>query len=122
MDLGNVCSHRVNLVIAGHVHAYERSHPVFGNKTVSDGVTYVVIGDGGNAEGHASDYEQPPPEWSAFRDGTQYGHATWTVANATHARWMWHRNVDGVKTTKDDAWVCNAAVTGSARCGGGKKA
>jgi hypothetical protein len=108
--------HHVNLVISGHVHAYERSRPVFGNATVSDGVTYVVVGDGGNAEGHASRYQQPQPSWSAFRNGTQYGHATWTVLNATHAFWAWHRNVDGVRTTKDELWLCNAGVTGSAVC------
>lgn len=64
---------KVNLIISGHVHAYERSHPVFNGEVVSDGVTNIVIGDAGNAEGHASTYHYPQPSWSAYRNGTQYG-------------------------------------------------
>ena len=41
----------VNLVISGHVHAYERSFPVFKNRVRTDGVTYITIGDAGNHEG-----------------------------------------------------------------------
>ena len=53
----------MNLVLAGHVHAYERSHPVYMNKTVEDGVrdgiVYINIGDAGNREGHAAEYIFP---------------------------------------------------------------
>ena len=66
--------HRVNVAFAGHVHAYERSYPVYRDEVVSDGTVYITIGDGGNAEGHASEYVYPTPGWSAFRNGTQYGH------------------------------------------------
>ena len=48
---------RVNMVLNGHVHAYERSHPVAYNKTDTvRGITYLNIGDGGNREGHSSHY------------------------------------------------------------------
>merc|ERR1711916_296828 len=33
--------HGVNLVVNGHVHAYERTHPI-------QGITYAVVGTGGN--------------------------------------------------------------------------
>jgi UDP-2,3-diacylglucosamine pyrophosphatase LpxH len=31
----------VNLVISGHIHAYERAHPVYQNLTIPNGITYV---------------------------------------------------------------------------------
>ena len=31
------------------------------------GPVYIVIGDGGNREGLADTYNEPQPEWSAFR-------------------------------------------------------
>ena len=42
----------VDLVAAGHVHAYERSRPVFSLKPAEDGcaAVYVTVGDGGNIE------------------------------------------------------------------------
>ena len=41
----------VNLVISGHVHAYERSYPIHHSTVRTDGVTYIGIGDAGNKEG-----------------------------------------------------------------------
>ena len=40
------------MVISGHVHAYERSHPIFNGTVRTDGVTYITIGDAGNHEGN----------------------------------------------------------------------
>ena len=59
--------YHVSAVISGHVHAYERSFPVFNDTVVSDGVQYFNIGDGGNREGHAGPYVDPSPSWSAYR-------------------------------------------------------
>lgn len=67
--------YNVNIVLCGHVHAYERTHPVYQDVTdYKDGITYVVVGDAANDEGHASNYTLPHPAWSAYRNGTQYGH------------------------------------------------
>ena len=67
--------YHVNMVFSGHVHAYERSHPVaFGDVDEKSGVTYLNIGDGGNREGHAMTYMSPQPKSSAYRNGTNYGH------------------------------------------------
>ncbi|HVM45233.1 MAG TPA: metallophosphoesterase, partial [Candidatus Thermoplasmatota archaeon] len=53
--------HGVDLILAAHDHAYERTHPI-------DGVVYVVSGGGGQ-----SLYTQwePKPAWSAAR-GAEY--------------------------------------------------
>jgi hypothetical protein len=103
--------YHVNIVLAGHVHAYERTYPVYQNNTVADGVTYITIGDGGNKEGHATDYHDPPA-WSAYRNGTQYGHGELHVLNAEKMIWTWNRNVDGEIIFKDSVTICNGAMTG----------
>jgi hypothetical protein len=74
-----------------------------------------VIGDAGNAEGHASSYF-PIPEWSAFRNGTQYGHGEIMVFNASHLEWTWHRNVDGEILESDSVLVCNSWALGTSIC------
>jgi len=48
--------HQVDIVFSGHVHAYERTHPIRYNETDSCGVTYITIGDGGNREGPSEKY------------------------------------------------------------------
>merc|ERR1719199_1099288 len=73
----------VNIAFQGHVHAYERSYPVFNGIKDDNGPVYVTIGDGGNKEGHAWKYSEPAPEWSAFRNGMHYGHGTFTLHNTT---------------------------------------
>ena len=93
----------VNIAFQGHVHAYERSFPVFEGNVDSKGTIYITIGDGGNKEGHAEDYVQPTPDWSAYRNGTQYGHGIFTVYNSTVAQWDWNRNNDGIKVIADSA-------------------
>ena len=66
--------YQVNIVICGHVHAYERTYPVFnGTVDYKNGITYIVAGDAANFEGHDAEY-LPKPAWSAYRNGTQYGH------------------------------------------------
>ncbi|KAL6758152.1 Metallo-dependent phosphatase-like protein [Haematococcus lacustris] len=42
---------QVDLVLSGHVHAYERSHGVYDYKRDNCAPMHVVIGDGGNTEG-----------------------------------------------------------------------
>lgn len=105
-------SNNVNLVVAGHVHAYERSHPVFKAKLTSDASTYITIGDAGNAEGHSDEYVTPTPEWSAFRNGTQYGHGVIRIHNESHMQWEWHRNIDGEPVLRDSVIICNSALGG----------
>ncbi|GAX77671.1 hypothetical protein CEUSTIGMA_g5114.t1 [Chlamydomonas eustigma] len=41
----------VDLILNGHVHAYERTHPMYQYSRNECGPVHVVIGDGGNIEG-----------------------------------------------------------------------
>lgn len=99
--------HNVNVVISGHVHAYERSWPVYKNVTDPKGIVYLNIGDGGNAEGHDTHYEAAP-SWSAFRNGTQFGHGELQILDARTAVWKWFRNVDGESVSRDEFEVTNS--------------
>ncbi|MGV7388954.1 metallophosphoesterase, partial [Mycobacterium kansasii] len=42
-----------DIVLAGHVHAYERSKRVYKGKSDPCGAVHITIGDGGNQEGLA---------------------------------------------------------------------
>ncbi|GAX77692.1 hypothetical protein CEUSTIGMA_g5135.t1 [Chlamydomonas eustigma] len=41
----------VDMVLNGHVHAYERTHPMYKYEEDTCGAVYITIGDGGNIEG-----------------------------------------------------------------------
>lgn len=81
---------KVDLVLAGHVHAYERSHPVFEGHVTQGAPVYITIGDGGNREGLAVNFEAVPV-WSAYRLAA-FGHGLIDIKNATHLQWSWKRN------------------------------
>lgn len=50
----------VNLVLNGHVHAYERSRPVYQDKINKKGIVYVVVGDAASKPGdHDAIYMDP---------------------------------------------------------------
>jgi len=84
---------RVDIVLNGHVHAYERTHPVAAGAIDEDkGITHVTIGDGGNREHFALPWLPAQPQWSALREYA-YGWGTLEL-NETHAIWSWLRNDD----------------------------
>ncbi|KAG5182356.1 Metallo-dependent phosphatase-like protein [Tribonema minus] len=109
---GMIADARAALVISGHVHAYERTHPVRGWARRDGAPVYIVIGDGGNREGHARGL-YAPPHWSAARDDGAFGHGRLAVANATHARWEWRRNRDGAAQLGDASWIVNPYAPGA---------
>ncbi|KAJ3698864.1 hypothetical protein LUZ61_002569 [Rhynchospora tenuis] len=109
--------YKVDVVFAGHVHAYERSHRISniaydivnGNCTPvpnEDAPVYVTIGDGGNIEGLAANMTEPQPSYSAYREAS-FGHAIFEIKNRTHAHYTWHRNQDGEKVAADEEWFTN---------------
>lgn len=101
--------HQVDLVLSGHVHAYERSFPVYKEQVREDGITYVVLGGGGNREGLASTFIQPQPVWSASRLA-HYGFGLFTAVNATHAVIETYENqAVGHAALRDSAWVTTTA-------------
>ncbi|MDX1611360.1 MAG: metallophosphoesterase family protein, partial [Candidatus Thermoplasmatota archaeon] len=59
----------VDVVLQGHDHVYERTHPIRGQTAQASGTVYLTNGQGGS--GHYSWVEDPP--WSAARDNEHYG-------------------------------------------------
>lgn len=104
-------SSAVDVVITGHVHAYERVYPVAHGETTPSGITYLGVGASGNREGHAGPFEQPSPKWSATRNDTLYGHGKMTVYNDTHLHWVWFANKIGQKVPYDEAWIIRDPVS-----------
>ena len=56
----------VDLVVAGHVHHYERTAPVINGTVVAAGPVHVVVGNAGDVEGLTRKFE-PAPAWSRSR-------------------------------------------------------
>ncbi|KAF7818777.1 putative purple acid phosphatase 20 [Senna tora] len=104
---------RVDVVFAGHVHAYERFTRVYKDKPDDCGAVHITIGDGGNREGLATKYINPKPEISIFREAS-FGHGILEVVNATHAFWTWHRNDDGEAFPSDSA--CFTSLSTQSAC------
>jgi hypothetical protein len=85
---------QVDIVFSGHVHAYERSYPVYKEQpNCTHGIPYITIGDGGNREKFAVPWKPEQPTWSALREYA-YGHGKFIIHNDTHAQWQWLRNND----------------------------
>ncbi|XP_021755779.1 purple acid phosphatase 18-like [Chenopodium quinoa] len=101
----------VDMVLAGHVHAYERSNRVYGGKSDRCGAVHITIGDGGNSEGLARRYQTPHPEWSVFREAS-FGHGELQIVNSSHAFWSWHRNDDDEPVKSDEVWITSLASSG----------
>ncbi|CAL5392877.1 unnamed protein product [Camellia sinensis] len=101
----------VDIVLAGHVHAYERSKRVYGVRSDSCGAVRVTVGDGGNREGLASKYINPQPEWSVFREAS-FGHGELKIVNSTHALWSWHGNDDDEPVRSDEVWITSLVSSG----------
>ncbi|KAF5735991.1 hypothetical protein HS088_TW14G00121 [Tripterygium wilfordii] len=109
--------YKVDMVLSGHVHSYERSERVSNVKyNITDGLCtpvkdpsapiYLTLGDGGNIEGLANSFTEPQPSYSAFREAS-FGHATLEIKNRTHAYYTWHRNHDNEPVAADSLWIHN---------------
>lgn len=109
--------YKVDMIFAGHVHAYERSYRISNILyNVSEGhpypvpdkaaPVYITVGDGGNQEGLASRFREPQPDYSAFRESS-YGHSTLEIKNRTHALYHWNRNDEGKKVETDSFMIHN---------------
>ncbi|KAF0896503.1 hypothetical protein E2562_024361 [Oryza meyeriana var. granulata] len=119
---------RVDVVFAGHVHAYERFTRIYDNEADSRGPMYITIGDGGNREGLALKFIKghKSAHLSDFREAS-FGHGRLRIVNETSAVWTWHRNDDQFTTVRDEVWLRSLAAveparTVSAVAGGGRPA
>ena len=80
--------YNVNLVLTGHIHAYQRTDYVaFGNVTET-GPMHITIGAGGR-KCDAPFTNKEPEEWIKTRDASMYGYGRITIQNETHAEWRW---------------------------------
>ncbi|KAF0720052.1 hypothetical protein As57867_000583, partial [Aphanomyces stellatus] len=97
----------VNVVLAGHVHGYERTAPLVNNKIDHDnGIVYITTGAGGNYEGHAKTSTLDPlPAWSVSRQNKEFGISK-IVATRESIEFAWFSENDGVKPF--DSYVIKA--------------
>ena len=94
------CEHGVNFVLSGHLHAYQRTHPVNNGTLDQKGPMHIILGNGGR-QANTPYYRRKPESWVAVRDHTTYGYGTLDFVNATHARYEWiQTDVNDVSTQK----------------------
>ncbi len=73
--------YKVDLVLTGHDHNYERSKPMKGTAVASSGgIPYIVVGSGGAT---LRTFPSSQPSWSAFRDNTNVGYLDVVVDGGT---------------------------------------
>jgi len=92
--------YKVDISFTGHIHAYERTAPMYNYSVAPDGMVTLVVGNGGNGEGLYPDWRQPQPVWSMHRE-SNYGFGSLTVYNSTDLHWQMIKD-DGV--VADDWW------------------
>jgi predicted MPP superfamily phosphohydrolase len=98
-DLFN--QYQVDIVLQGHVHAYERTYPTYNWNVTPGAPVYVVNGHGGNGEGLSMNW-QPTPSWSAYHEST-FGFSTMEIFNDTHLYYQMIRTDD--LAVRDDVWL-----------------
>jgi 3',5'-cyclic AMP phosphodiesterase CpdA len=92
---------KVDLVLMGHVHSYQRSYPVYNlTATAKDYVNpaapvYILQGASGNREGNKGSYPSDPaelPDWSAATH-TEVGYGLLTISADTLDWQFWKASV-----------------------------
>jgi predicted phosphodiesterase len=98
----------VDVGVWGHMHVYERTHPVINNTAdvVPGNVVrnakkpiHLVIGTAG-ALG-SDKFQDPPPTWSAARSKS-YGYVRWTMVNQTTLHFQF---LNLFETVEDEIWL-----------------
>jgi len=92
----------VDVVLQGHVHAYERTKQVYNWQVTSGATVYITNGHAGNSEGLYYGWQTPTPTWSGYRESV-FGFSTMEIFNATHLHWQMIRANDSV--VRDDYWL-----------------
>jgi hypothetical protein len=80
-----------DLILSGHVHAYERHHATYKGERNPCGPVFLNLGDGGNREGAYIPWRDPQPAFSAFREAS-FGTGSLRLVNYTHALYNWTRS------------------------------
>jgi acid phosphatase type 7 len=104
----------VNVVVSGHDHAYMRTTPLEYDTAVVNnkpGPIYLILGAGGNREGHAREYRPNfHPAWEAASSNQDFGFARWFIPNATHAHYRWINNNKSDSAFSDSIWMTNLYI------------
>ena len=80
--------YHVNVVLTGHIHAYQRTDYVAYNSTTPTGPMHITIGAGGR-KCDAPFKNKEPEKWLMKRDASMYGYGRLVIENRTHAEWRW---------------------------------
>jgi len=108
--------YNVDLYVAGHMHEYERTYPVYNNTPTATpaatstepttttyvnptATTHLTIGTAGALV--LERWVNPQPTWSAFRE-ERYGYGTLAAYNATHLQFQFKDLYHGLS---DDLWI-----------------
>lgn len=105
-----------DLILSGHVHAYERCARAYRWACNASAPVSIVVGDGGNREGLAANWTQPQPAWSLLRQAS-FGHGVIEPRNATHLHWSWIQSPALAPKVGDEFWLIK---NDPGQCGGGE--
>ncbi|KAM9991383.1 hypothetical protein ACTFIZ_004790 [Dictyostelium cf. discoideum] len=99
-------NYNVDIYLAGHTHAYERTVPVYqqspiGTYEYPGGTVHFTIGTPGNQEGLDHNWILPAPSWSASRFG-ELGYGQLNVVNNTHILWQF---LTDQQVIFDEQWI-----------------
>lgn len=84
-----LAKYNVDVIIAGHVHNYERQAPVYNGTIDPNGLDnpsypwYILNGIAGHYDG-IDELVYPLPDYTVFAQDTAYGWSKFTVHNCTH--------------------------------------
>jgi len=92
--------YNVDLFVAGHVHSYQRTYPVYQStpqKSYSDptATVYIVAGAAGSEEGLDTDYVYPAPAWSAMVYYEAYSFGVLSTSGSSELSWSLYNSNDG---------------------------
>eukprot|EP00658_Telonema_sp_P-2_P075353 TRINITY_DN6487_c0_g1_i4.p1 TRINITY_DN6487_c0_g1~~TRINITY_DN6487_c0_g1_i4.p1 ORF type:complete len:395 (-),score=92.95 TRINITY_DN6487_c0_g1_i4:309-1493(-) len=68
----------VDVVVAGHVHNYERTSGMVNGSQATKGPVHITVGNAGDIEGMTHGWMKPRPEWSLVQS-TELGWSRWTA-------------------------------------------
>lgn len=91
--------YKVDLLLTGHMHAYERSCPVYRQKCTLGGTTHIMAGSGGASLDTAG---VKGLAWSKYFE-SDWGYGRVHVRNSTHLLFQWVKNIDG--KVHDEVWI-----------------
>ncbi|EGG22315.1 hypothetical protein DFA_04433 [Cavenderia fasciculata] len=99
--------YNVDMYLAGHTHAYERTQPVYkqlqiGNYQYPGATVHMIVGTPGNQEGLDTNWIYPTPAWSGYRYA-ELGYATMSIVNDTHLLWQFIADKD--QQLIDEQWI-----------------